>query len=46
MVGWLVVGAFGRWSVVGWSVGRWSVVGGPLVSGFKETPFQDGLNMN
>ena len=38
----LLVGAFGqwsvgRWSVVGWSVSRWSVVGGRLVGGFKET---------
>ena len=37
MAGWPVVGAFGRWSVVGWSVGRWSVVGGRLIGGFKET---------
>ena len=32
MIGWSVVGALGRWSVIG---GR--LVGGGLVGGFKET---------
>ena len=37
-----MVGVFGLWLVVSWSVGRWSVVGGRLVGGFKETPEPSG----